>query len=149
MAGQPAKFKTNKELEDAIDNYFKNGVRKKKVRVKRGKDWVMEEIEVPTISGLCYSLGFCSRQSFYDYEKMKEFSYTIKRSRLLIEIEYEEMLSQGNTTGAIFALKNMGWKDKTEVDNTNHNVELELSEEEKREAINMIVERQKEFDDYK
>ena len=118
--GRPAIFETNKDLEDAIDDYFKNGVRKKKVRVKRGKDWVMEEIEIPTITGLTFHLGFCDRSSFYDYEKRDEFSYTIKRARLLIEIEYEEMLSQGNTTGAIFALKNMGWKDKSEVDN-NHN----------------------------
>jgi len=73
-------------------------------------------VPVPTITGLVLYLGFESRQSFYDYEEKKEFSYTIKRARTLIEKEYEEMLQTGNTVGAIFALKNMGWKDKSEVE---------------------------------
>ena len=45
----------------------------------------------------------------------KEFSYTIKRARLLIEILYEEQLQKGSPTGAIFALKNFGWKDRQEI----------------------------------
>jgi hypothetical protein len=63
------------------------------------------------------ALGFESRQSFYDYEEKEEFTYTIKKARMLIENEYEFQLQRGNTTGAIFALKNFGWKDKSEVDN--------------------------------
>jgi hypothetical protein len=34
----------------------------------------------------------------------------------MIEIEYEKQLRSGNVTGAIFALKNFGWRD------TQHNV---------------------------
>lgn len=67
-----------------------------------------------TITGLALALGFESRQSFYDYEKNGEFSYTIKRLRLQIESEYEKKLHESACTGAIFALKNFGWKDKTE-----------------------------------
>ncbi len=65
----------------------------------------------PTITRLCYELGFESRQSFYDYEKRDEFSYTVKRLRLFIESGYEAGLSENGCAGSIFALKNMGWKD--------------------------------------
>ena len=67
-----------------------------------------------TIAGMCYELGFETRQSFYAYEEKPEFSYTVKRIRLFIESQYEENLSGTTPTGSIFALKNMGWKDKTE-----------------------------------
>jgi hypothetical protein len=67
-----------------------------------------------TVTGLALALGFESRQSFYDYEKNGEFSYTIKHFRLQIENGYEEKLHENGCTGAIFALKNFGWKDKTE-----------------------------------
>lgn len=34
----------------------------------------------------------------------------------MVENGYESALRQNNATGSIFALKNMGWKDKTEQD---------------------------------
>jgi hypothetical protein len=34
----------------------------------------------------------------------------------MIEMYHEERLSENNVTGAIFALKNMGWRDKSEQD---------------------------------
>lgn len=100
MAGRPRKWETPQELEEAIENFFfpPTGGERGKV----------------TIAGLAYNLGFESRQSFYDYEEIPEFSYIIKRARLRVETAYEEKLSEGSCTGAIFALKNMGWKDKTE-----------------------------------
>jgi hypothetical protein len=113
-AGRPPIFESVEQLDEAIHDYFINGVKKRKVVIGKAPNQTIEEIEVPTITGLCYYIGFDSRQSFYDYENRPEFSYTIKRARLFIEREYEEQLSVGNTTGAIFALKNMGWKDKTE-----------------------------------
>lgn len=118
MAGRPPIFETVDDLANAIDDYFQNGVTKRKVVIGKGENTRVEEIPVPTITGLCYYIGFESRQSFYDYEDKDEFSYTIKRARLFIEKEYEEQLSVGNTTGAIFALKNMGWRDKTETEHT-------------------------------
>ena len=114
--GRPPKFKTAEELQDAINDYFNNGVEKKKVLVGRAPNQELLEIPVPTITGLCYYIGFESRQSFYDYEKKDGFSYTIKRALLFIEKEYEQLLQVGNTTGAIFALKNMGWSDKQTVE---------------------------------
>jgi hypothetical protein len=116
--GRPPLFATAEDLQEKISEYFAIGVKKRTVLVGPPNKRTTIEIEVPTITGLCYFLGFESRQSFYDYEEREGFSYTVKRSRLFIEKEYEEQLQTGNVTGAIFALKNFGWKDKAEIDHT-------------------------------
>lgn len=99
MAGRPRIYNSADELQNEVDNYFNN-----------------TEQQNITITGLALHLGFESRQSFYDYEKNEEFSYIIKRARLKVELAYEWRLNSNSCTGAIFALKNMGWKDKQEVD---------------------------------
>jgi len=114
--GRPPLFKSNEELKKAIEKYFKSGMKKKKIEVKRGNKSEVIEIEVPTITGLALFLGFESRQSFYDYEKSGVFSYTIKKARLTIEQNYEELLQTSAPTGAIFALKNFGWIDTKQID---------------------------------
>src|SRR5687767_13811577 len=96
-AGRPPIFETPDLLQDKIDEYFSSLADKK---------------EPPTISGMCLFLGFESRQSFHDYAEKEEFSYTIKKSRLRIESEYEKKLHAQNPAGSIFALKNLGWTDK-------------------------------------
>jgi len=116
MMGRPPLFSDPDKLQQQIDEYFKSGVKKRTVITVQGKNKIAIEIPVPTITGLCIYLGFESRQSFYDYELKPDFAYTIKKARLFIENEYEEMLSVGNTSGAIFALKNFGWTDKQEID---------------------------------
>ena len=83
----------------------------------------------PTITGLALYLGFSSRQSFYDYVKKKEFSYILKKASLYIEMNYEMLLESKSSTGAIFALKNMGWKDKQEVTSTVTNLTPPTEEE--------------------
>lgn len=119
-AGRPPLFDSPDKLQDKINAYFTEGVTKKTVLIGKPPKQQTIEIEVPTISGLCYFLGFESRQSFYDLQKQSKFSYTIKKARLFIEKHYEEMLQTGNTIGAIFALKNFDWSDRQEVD---HKVE--------------------------
>jgi hypothetical protein len=89
-------YKTPNDMQEKIDEYFDK----------------LEKREKPNISELCYHLGFCSRQSFYDYGKKKIFSYTIKRAKLRIQIHYEKQLNYNGCTGAIFALKNFGWRDE-------------------------------------
>jgi hypothetical protein len=116
MTGRPPTYSSVQEIDKAIQDYFENGIKIKTVIIGKAPNQTAIEVPVPTITGLVLHLGFESRQSFYDYEEKPEFSYTIKRARTLIEKEYEEMLQIGNTTGAIFALKNMGWKDKSEVE---------------------------------
>tara|TARA_R110000751_G_C13749296_1_gene478180 strand:+ start:111 stop:497 length:387 start_codon:yes stop_codon:yes gene_type:complete len=112
--GRPPIFKDKQELQSCIDEYLTNPP----VKVVVTKDG---PIEVPavTITGLALHLGFESRQSLHDYEKRDEFSYIIKRARLEVENSYEFQLQHGNSTGAIFALKNMSWTDKTQTENLN------------------------------
>lgn len=107
-------------MQAAIDDYFepltdmyeqKNGI-----LVKQGQK--KETRQNPTITGLAYHLGFESRQSLYDYEDIEEFSCIVKRARLRVEMGYEESLRGNNVAGSIFALKNMGWKDQTQMDMT-------------------------------
>src|SRR4030042_2268038 len=107
-------YETPKKMAYAIDDYLKTGFKIRKVVVGPATNRQTVDIPIPTITGLCIHLGFESRQSFYDYEVKPEFSYIIKRARLFIENEYEEILTTGNTVGAIFALKNMGWRDRLE-----------------------------------
>ena len=98
-AGQPAYYKTPEEFEAACDSYF----------AKCAAD------ETPlTITGLVLYLGFCERKSLYDYEAKPEFLHVVKKARMRVENGYELRLSGNSPTGSIFALKNMGWKDKTE-----------------------------------
>lgn len=72
--------------------------------------------EKPSITGLALYLGFESRQSLYDYLEKPEFSYYIKKALLHVENTYEKGLWDGKVVGPVFALKNMGWTDKQEVD---------------------------------
>jgi hypothetical protein len=127
MEGRPPIYTTPEELQEKIDDYFKNGVESKPVVVGKGDGKTVIDIPVPTITGLCLYCGFESRQSFYDYEKREQFSYIIKKARLFIEKHYEELLQVGNTTGAIFALKNMGWIDRVNQDVTTNGKDVQQS----------------------
>jgi hypothetical protein len=42
------------------------------------------------------------------------FSHSVKRAKMIVENAYEKRLQGSNPTGAIFALKNMNWRDKIE-----------------------------------
>ena len=96
--GRKPIFKTVEALQKKIDKYWAE---------------CLEKEERPLITGVAYHCGFESRQSFYDYEKKEVFSYTIKRARLFIEMEYEKRIGEG--AGYIFGLKNLGWTDKQEI----------------------------------
>lgn len=137
--GRPAHYKTPKELQTRIEEYFKSGHR---VKLKRAIPYidaetgkVMDYTEEPimSITDLCLFLGFESKASFYDYKGDREtiqkkdawqeengyneFSYIIKRASMFIEREYEELL-RTSPSGAIFALKNFDRSDKQELAHT-------------------------------
>lgn len=99
-AGRPRIWDDPDELEKACDGYFN------------------DENLKPTVTGLALHLGFDSKQSLYDYRDRPEFSYPIKKALTLIEKYHEEGLSENNVAGRIFALKNMGWKDKAEIEHS-------------------------------
>jgi len=107
MSGK-GKFETVEDLEEGISKYFSS---------LEYKDSDTQQVmhRPATMTGLALALGFCSRQSLYDYEGRDVFSYTIKIARLRVENSYEENLFGKSATGAIFGLKNMGWSDKQEI----------------------------------
>jgi len=109
-AGRPPAFVNDEELQELVDLYFQE----LEYQDDKGNTFT----KPATITGIALRLGFCSRQSFYDYEKKSEFTYTVKKARLRVEESYENHLFGKSSTGAIFALKNMGWTDKMEVEST-------------------------------
>ena len=118
--GRPLKFKTVKELEDAINEYFDwCDNRVINVFIKEVGDNVPVSNPAPyTMSGLAYALGV-DRQTILNYEDRDSYSALIKRARARVEQDVETRLLEGkNQAGAIFNLKNNfgGWKDKTEQD---------------------------------
>jgi hypothetical protein len=133
-----ALYHTPEELQKAIDKYFKEKVVNEPIldaegnpaRDKQGR--LVYDIKPPTVAGLALFLGFCNRASMYDYmslykdyenkdisdekkELYREFSNTIKKAIARVEEYAEVQLTQGNSVGAIFWLKNHGWYDKQEV----------------------------------
>lgn len=70
-----------------------------------------------TMPGLAYALGFSATHSLGKYRKSEgyeEFHAEMNRACLFVEAKTAEMLygKNSNVAGPIFALKNMGWKDK-------------------------------------
>ena len=120
IGGRPLKYKNPDEFNAKVNEYFKTGC--KQIILGIDKEGNKVTVQKYTINGLALYLGFSSKQSLYEYGKRDGFIDPIKKARTMIEEMYEEMLASKYSTGAIFALKNMGWKDKTEVDN---NIKIE------------------------
>lgn len=99
--GQPPYYNNPIDLQKACDDYF--------IKCEEDKDPY-------TVTGLALALGFCERKSLIDYCEKVEYLHIIKKAKLKVEKGYEIRLSGNAPTGAIFALKNMAWHDKTEVD---------------------------------
>lgn len=99
--GRPPFIETPEEFEEMVDAY---------VAVCTSKR------EPLTWSGLAYFLGYADRSGLDAAAKRKGFSLPVKRAKLLIEAAYEKRLSGATPTGAIFALKNFGWKDNHDLD---------------------------------
>ena len=114
--GRPAKFETIEALQNAIDKYFDSCF---DMDVETGKKI---QVEPFTITGLALALG-TSRETLMDIENGngpysdKSFSDAIKIAKLRCQNFAEKnMFTAKNPAGAIFALKNYGWKDKQEID---------------------------------
>jgi len=72
-----------------------------------------------TMPGLAFALGFSSTGSLSKYRKgegYEEFHEEMNRACLRVEQATAELLydKRVNVAGPVFALKNMGWKDKEE-----------------------------------
>lgn len=101
-SGRPLKFKSVEELQQKIDNYFAS----------------CDENEEPiTITGLALALD-TTRETLCDYGEKDEYSDTVKKAKLRVQHAYEKRLVKRGNGGDIFALKNFGWTDKSEVEST-------------------------------
>jgi len=106
--GRPLKFKTVAELQQAIDAYFED---MKTVLYTNAEG--VPIYEPLTITGLALALD-TTRQTLMEYQERDEFVDTIKKAKTRIENYAEKRIFGNAPTGAIFALKNYGWRDKTE-----------------------------------
>lgn len=103
LGGRPRKYTSPDTFNDRVNEYVIH----------------CEEKEEPiTWTGLALFLGFSSRQSIDEYLEYDGFSDSVKRAKMIVENAYEKRLQGNSPTGAIFALKNMNWKDKTETEIT-------------------------------
>ena len=87
-----------------------------------------EDGEPLTLTGMILHLGLSSRQSLDRYGDREEFSDSVRRAKLLIENQYERKLDGPRPAGAIFALKNMGWSDRQEVEFKGSLANLDISQ---------------------
>lgn len=118
--GRPRKYDSVEEMKPLIDAYFQDCDEKKEY-ITNDKGQTKIIYEPYTVSGLCLALDVC-RDTLLEYEKLEEFSDTIKRAKRRIEnwIETKSLNSMINPTVSIFNLKNnFGWKDKTETEISN------------------------------
>ena len=117
------KFKSVEELQSAINAYFDSccvvdEATGKKVQVKPY-----------TITGLALALD-TSRETLMDIEKengpySKAYSDAIKKAKLRCQNYAEKQLfNSRNPAGAIFALKNYGWRDTQDINHTLDGVEI-------------------------
>lgn len=127
--GRPPKFKSVKEIQVAIDNYFFNCDNRKIEQLDKLGRIVEVKVKAPyTMSGLANSLNI-SRETLCDYRKNKgdEFSEAITCARAKVQEDIENRLMETrNEKGAIFNLiNNFGWKQKTETDLTSKGDKIE------------------------
>ena len=97
---------TPTELEEKTNEYFECGGRV-----------IAGDVRLYTVSGLCLWLGI-TRTTLCDYENNARFSDTVKRAKMRIENNLEELAELGliNASVSIFSLKNnFRWTDKTDV----------------------------------
>ncbi len=138
--GRPAFYTSAERLQRKIDAYFKDCPDYITIKEYDGKNGCFVEYNktTPTVSGLVKFLGFSDRKSFYEYENKPEFTHTIKNARTRIANEYEKQLYNKSCTGAIFALKNLGWKDTAEV---THNAGEDIREKYLKSLENMYADK--------
>lgn len=136
MAGRPLKFKTVDDLQKAIDAYFQEI--KESVYVNADGTHIYEPL---TITGLALALD-TTRQGLMNYEERDEYYDAIKKAKTRIENYAEKRLFGTTPTGAIFALKNYGWDDKTQQEISGKNgsaIKYENVSDNDKEIINKFI----------
>lgn len=129
-------FKNRAELCALVDGYFKYIEGEYRIDYKPAKKRdeqpatqkvTIREPEPATIASLVFHLGFNSREEFDAMEKKGLYAGILKRARLQIEAAYEKRLLQPSPSGAMFALKNMGWNEKADTEKPAANIATSLT----------------------
>ena len=97
--GRPRLISSPEEFEERVDAFFAE---------------CEERDRPPTVTGMALAVGLSSRESLDEYGRRAEFSDAVKRAKTRVEAAYEGRLWGQAPAGAIFALKNMGWSDRTD-----------------------------------
>ncbi|HVV55694.1 MAG TPA: terminase small subunit [Mucilaginibacter sp.] len=97
------RFNSAKQLDSLIQQYFESSEEENQTGS-----------EPPTLAGLALFLGFESRQDIEVYENKPRYAALLKRARLRVEAAYEKKLHTHSSGGAVFALKSMGWNERTD-----------------------------------
>lgn len=124
--GRPPVFKNPKQLAKKVDLYFEYIEGESHTEIQKvGRKSIIVTVwdrypEPATITGLVLYLGFNSRSSLDYFNKQQVFLDIITRARVRVEHEYEKRLALSASQGAMFALKNMGWKDMKSVELGGH-----------------------------
>jgi hypothetical protein len=67
--------------------------------------------EPALLTGMALFIGFACMDDFVAYEQKGKHKKILRKARLRVEAEYEKKLHQPAPTGAMFALRCMGWAD--------------------------------------
>jgi hypothetical protein len=140
--GAPPKYKSAKEMQKKIDEYFE--ACKGEVLTDADGNTMFDKYGCPivintrplTVTGLALALGFTSRQALLNYQAKDEFVDTITRAKTRIEQYAEERLyDKDGANGAKFSLANNfnGWTEKQQIDanvSSDINITVELSDDE-------------------
>lgn len=128
--GRPPKYKSVEEIEDKIEQYFREC--EGEILKDDARNPILNKFGNPvivgkkplTVTGLALALGFASRQALLNYQGKKEFNDTITRAKSVVEKYAEERLfDRDGSNGAQFSLRNnfKGWN----IDNE-QKLEIEL-----------------------
>ncbi len=104
--GRPRKIETFNDFEALVIGYFNEQKDLKKPKY--------------TITGLSCYVGLTKTDFNAQADRGRDFSDLIKKAKEIIENCYENQLYTTGCAGAIFALKNMGWKDSQETNLLNN-----------------------------
>ena len=128
--GRPLKWKSAEAMQQAIDAYFKNcqghpliGEDGRIATDEQGVP-IIVGARPPTVTGLARALDLSSRRALANYQKKKEFAYTIACAKARCEEYAEERLfDKDGQRGAMFLLRcGFRWsedgKDSEESDNS-------------------------------
>ena len=122
--GRPPKYRSVKQLEAKIEEYFERCKGHPLIDEETGKPTiykgfpVYEDQRPPTVTGLALALGFATRMSLLAYQGKPQFEAAITKAKSRIEQYNEERLfDRDGSAGARFNLQNnfRGWKERTEV----------------------------------